>query len=133
MGLHCFAFGLKHTSGPSFPVGGQLAGSLLRSKVPKRVSDVALTHDGAYLLAADKFGDVQVAPTQPAGSCMVKVIPQGRACWSSGWPLCSSYGKLCLQTQRSEQGSLSWPQNCAKPLAEVPPPPVSEWAGGSLL
>lgn len=36
-------------------------------KLPKRVSTVAFTIDGAYMLAADKFGDVHVAATKHAG------------------------------------------------------------------
>jgi hypothetical protein len=38
------------------------------SKVPKKVTAIAFTSDGAHVLAADKFGDVLVADTQrPAG------------------------------------------------------------------
>lgn len=51
-----------------------------RSKVPKRASAVALTQDGAYVLAADKFGDVHVAPTRP-GECghQIDGTPPGAA------------------------------------------------------
>lgn len=39
-----------------------------RSKVPKKVTNVAFTADGRHMLAADKFGDVLAASTEkPAG------------------------------------------------------------------
>ncbi|KAI3432660.1 hypothetical protein D9Q98_004204 [Chlorella vulgaris] len=81
-------------------------------KVPKKVTAIAFTSDGAHVLAADKFGDVLVADTQrpaglPEGQQQEPEVLLGHYCAILTSLALSSGGRFLATTDRDQRARVS--------------------------